>query len=72
MLSTYYASSLAEEGFVVSPVCPGYCATNLNGYAGYKDPKDGADIIPHAVEGKAENVNLKFLTLDNEEGTYPW
>lgn len=54
---------------VISAVCPGYCGTNLNGYAGIKDAFEGAKIIKDAVEGKKEDVELRVIHNDGEGGT---
>ena len=60
---------------VVTSVCPGYCGTNLNAYAGYKDPAEGAKVILDAVEGEKEDVELRVIHRDGEggaKGVHAW
>ncbi|KAH9838206.1 KR domain [Teratosphaeria destructans] len=69
MVMACVGSTLEDEGFVVGAMCPGYCGTNLNGYAGPKDPSDGAKVIVLAVEAGKDRVHKKVI---HEEGAYPW
>lgn len=69
MIALHYASELKEAGIAVVAVCPGYCRTNLNGYSGYKNPKDGASELVYAasqggseMSGKWVNEGGKFLS----------
>jgi NAD(P)-dependent dehydrogenase (short-subunit alcohol dehydrogenase family) len=43
-LSVLFATLLAEQGISVNAVCPGYCATDLNGHAGARSAEQGAQI----------------------------
>jgi NAD(P)-dependent dehydrogenase (short-subunit alcohol dehydrogenase family) len=55
MIALHYASELKDHEIPVVVVCPGYCATNLNGYSGYKEAKDGADeLLSAATKGGFE------------------
>lgn len=49
MMILHYAQTLGDEGFAVVGIDPGYCATNLNGHSGLKDPRDGAKVIVRAA-----------------------
>ncbi|KAF2764604.1 dehydrogenase [Teratosphaeria nubilosa] len=69
MVMACVGSTLEDEGFVVGAMCPGYCGTNLNGYAGPKDPSEGAKVIVLAVEADKERVHKKVIHV---EGAYPW
>ena len=69
MLMVHYASLLEPEGFVVTAICPGHCGTNLSGYTGAKDPRDGAKVILMAAEAEKDEVHSKVV---NEDGPFPW
>lgn len=43
-LTVLFANALAAEGISVNAVCPGYCATDLNGHAGPRSAEQGAQI----------------------------
>jgi NAD(P)-dependent dehydrogenase (short-subunit alcohol dehydrogenase family) len=70
MLVLHYTNVLKEDGIAVLAVCPGFCATNLNGYAGAREATDGAgEIFYAATEGGAEMTG-KFV---NQGGKIvPW
>ena len=72
MIMMCFGNLLENDGFTVCSICPGYCGTNLNGYAGYKDPRDGATSIIHALQGRPEDVNRQFVHAEVEGGRYPW
>lgn len=58
-----------DESWKFNCGCPGYCATNLNGYAGIKTPESGADIICSlATLGEDGPTG----TFSNMEGPLPW
>ena len=69
MLMVSYARGLEDEGFVVSASNPGYCATNLNLHRGFKDPREGAEVLVRAVVAPKEDVHGKLVTID---GVVPW
>ncbi|KAF2719275.1 putative carbonyl reductase [Polychaeton citri CBS 116435] len=69
MLMLYYAKSLQDEGFVVAAANPGYCATNLNGSSGMRDPRDGAKSLIYIVEQPKEKVHAK---VNSDEVQEPW
>jgi NAD(P)-dependent dehydrogenase (short-subunit alcohol dehydrogenase family) len=69
MVMLYYAHKLENEGFVVSAPAPGFCATNLNGGAGKKDPRDGAKMLVKALLGDREEVHACVVS---ESGREPW
>ncbi|AEV85843.1 dehydrogenase [Actinoplanes sp. SE50] len=37
-----YAKELAGTGILINAACPGYCATDLNGFRGHRTPQQGA------------------------------
>ncbi|KAK3071986.1 hypothetical protein LTR53_007652 [Teratosphaeriaceae sp. CCFEE 6253] len=71
MIVLHYAMTLENEAFVVSASDPGYCGTNLNGYAGFRDPRQGAValLVKAAVDPK-DKVHGKVI--DDEGTVEPW
>ncbi|KAI7165510.1 hypothetical protein D0869_11375 [Hortaea werneckii] len=69
MIMLGYAKSLEKEGFVVSASDPGYCGTNLNSYAGMKDPRDGAKVLVRAAVESKDKVHAHVI---DEEKFEPW
>jgi len=69
MLMACYAANLDKEGFVVGACDPGFCATNLNGNSGFKDPRDGAKVIVRMVEAPKEDVHGAMIDETSKE---PW
>jgi NAD(P)-dependent dehydrogenase (short-subunit alcohol dehydrogenase family) len=68
--SAFFSKAEGSTGVAVAAICPGYCGTNLNKYAGVKDPRDGAAIIVKAAtEGEQEEINGTWF---NEDGSIPW
>jgi len=43
-VTAQYAKHLRKDGVLVNAVCPGYTATDLNGFAGDRTPEQGAAI----------------------------
>lgn len=60
MLMLHYAVTYKEQGWKVNATCAGWCATNLNGFAGANTPESGA----------INAVRLATLGEDGETGTY--
>ena len=60
MLTIIYSQTFAESKIKVNCVCPGYCATELNGYQGTKTPQEGAKVI----------VSLALIGDDGSTGGY--
>ncbi|KAG9561729.1 NAD(P)-binding protein, partial [Aureobasidium melanogenum] len=69
MIMLGYALQLEKEGFVVSAADPGYCATNLNGNSGFKDPRDGAKELVKSCVGEKKDVHGVMV---NDEGIVAW
>lgn len=49
--------------------CPGYCATNLNGYRGVNPPETGAEIICHLATLGEDGPTGTFV---NAQGPIAW
>ena len=55
-----YAKALRDAGVLVNAGCPGYTATDLNGFRGTRTPEQGAAIA----------VRLATLPVDGPTGGY--
>jgi len=63
-------SRMKWEGVTFVVTGPGYCATNLNGFQGPRDPRDGAKIVfGHVTGGTNEEMNGKYFEDGRE---FPW
>lgn len=68
-----FASLLGPEGFMVCTLDPGHNATELNGYTGSKDPREGVRVIPMAVEAESEDLHGKWVHFEGGvRGYYQW
>ncbi|KAK4508282.1 hypothetical protein PRZ48_002020 [Zasmidium cellare] len=66
-------SELKDEGFTVCALDPGYNKTRMNGFSGDKDPRDGARVIPMAVEAERGEVNGRFVCFEGGvRGFHDW
>ena len=43
-VTVQYAKELADTNILINAACPGYCATDLNGFRGTRTPEQGAQI----------------------------
>lgn len=57
-----------ERGVRVLAVCPGYCATNLNGHSGHNTAASGGAIIAGAALGTLGDVETKSGVFVEEGG----
>ncbi|CZT23928.1 related to dehydrogenases with different specificities (related to short-chain alcohol dehydrogenases) [Ramularia collo-cygni] len=71
MIMLGYAKQLEGEGFVVSCSDPGYCATDINGHQGMKDPREGAKALVKAATGDKTKVHGGVVNEENDE-RLPW
>ncbi|KAL7928953.1 hypothetical protein V8C35DRAFT_207489 [Trichoderma chlorosporum] len=69
MIMLHYAIAYKDAGWKVNAACPGYCATNLNGFAGKDSPADGA-INPVRLATLGEDGETG--TFSNKDGTLSW
>lgn len=69
MLMLHYACKYKDAGWKVNAGCPGYCATNLNGYAGTDTPENGA---LNAVRLATLGEDGETGTFSNKEGIVAW
>lgn len=70
MLALFYAAQFdGRDNWKVNISCPGYCATNLNGFAGTDTPESGAvNACRLATLGPDGETN----TFTGKEGVRPW
>lgn len=59
-LTIQYARGLAHEGILVNAVCPGFVATDLNGFRGVRSPEQGA----------IQAVRMATIPSDGPTGTF--
>jgi NAD(P)-dependent dehydrogenase (short-subunit alcohol dehydrogenase family) len=64
-----YARALRAEGILVNAVCPGHCATDLNGHTGPRPAAVGARI---AVAMATLPDDGPSGTFQNDDGVLPW
>ena len=68
-LTLQYARDLRDDGILVNAVCPGYCATDLNGHAGHRTPAQGAVAAVRMATIPADGPTGTFV---DDEGPVPW
>ncbi|WP_329051913.1 SDR family oxidoreductase [Amycolatopsis sp. NBC_01488] len=68
-LTLQYARELRPDGILVNAVCPGYCATDLNGHSGYRTPAQGAVSAVRMATVPADGPTGTFV---DDEGPVPW
>ncbi|KAJ7136978.1 hypothetical protein C8R44DRAFT_869061 [Mycena epipterygia] len=57
----------AKSGIRVVSICPGFTATNLNGYTGTAEPTEACEVIVSAALEKEGKSGVWF----NKEGPLP-
>ena len=68
-LTLQYARELRPDGILVNAVCPGFCATDLNGHAGFRTPAQGAVAAVRLATIPADGPTGTFV---DDEGPVPW
>jgi NAD(P)-dependent dehydrogenase (short-subunit alcohol dehydrogenase family) len=64
-----YANELRGTGILVNSACPGYVATGLNGFSGFRTPAEGASIAVRLATLGDDGPTGGFF---NDEGAVPW
>jgi NAD(P)-dependent dehydrogenase (short-subunit alcohol dehydrogenase family) len=67
-LTVLFANALAKQGISVNAVCPGHCATDLNGHTGPRSAEQGAQVAVK-VALAAEPGTGRYL---EDAGVVPW
>ena len=68
-VTVQYAKELADTGILVNAGCPGYVATDLNGFQGFRTPEQGAAIF---LELATLPDGGPTGTFRDDEGIQPW
>ena len=68
-MTVQYANDLIDDGIRVNAICPGYCATDLNGNRGVLDPSEGAKVAVRLALTGADGPTGEFHAA---AGNLPW
>jgi NAD(P)-dependent dehydrogenase (short-subunit alcohol dehydrogenase family) len=68
-LTVQYAKELRDTNILVNAACPGYCATDLNGFRGVRTPEQGAAIAIRLASLPDGGPTGAFF---DEDGEVPW
>jgi NAD(P)-dependent dehydrogenase (short-subunit alcohol dehydrogenase family) len=68
-LTVQYARELAKDGVLVNMADPGYVATDLNGFTGYRTPAQGAAIAVRLATLGADGPTGGYFS---DDGPVPW
>jgi len=78
MVTAMYAKELAPHGILVNAANPGYCATDLNGRRGFRQPVEGARVSVHLAtlpdDGPTGQLWGHLWRADDQggDGVLPW
>ncbi|WP_196150134.1 SDR family oxidoreductase [Nocardia bovistercoris] len=64
-----YAKELHDTNILINAGCPGYCATDLNGFRGFRTPAQGAAIAIHLATLPDDGPSGGFF---DDAGVVPW
>ncbi|GAA3222150.1 SDR family oxidoreductase [Actinocorallia longicatena] len=64
-----YAKELHGTGILINAACPGYVATDLNGFSGFRTPEQGAAIALHLATLPDNGPSGGFF---DDAGPIPW
>ena len=68
-LTVQYAKELRDTNILVNAACPGYCATDLNGFRGVRTPEQGAAIAIRLATLPGDGPTGGFF---DDSGVVPW
>ena len=68
-VTVQFANELRDSGILINSACPGYVATDLNGFSGFRTPGEGAAIAIHLATLANDGPSGGFF---NDEGVVPW
>jgi len=64
-----YAKELSGTNILINAACPGYCATDLNGFRGVRTPEQGAAIAVQLATLPDDGPTGSFF---DDDGVVPW
>lgn len=68
-VTVQYAKALRDTNILVNAACPGYCATDLNGFRGVRTPEQGAAIAIRLATLPDDGPTGGFF---DDAGVVPW
>jgi NAD(P)-dependent dehydrogenase (short-subunit alcohol dehydrogenase family) len=68
-VTVQYARELGETNILINAGCPGFCATDLNGFRGVRTPEQGAAIAIHLATLPDDGPTGGFF---DDAGVVPW
>jgi NAD(P)-dependent dehydrogenase (short-subunit alcohol dehydrogenase family) len=68
-VTVQYAKELADTHILINAVCPGFTATDLNGFRGVRTPQQGAAAAIRLATVSADGPTGRFF---DDEGEVPW
>jgi NAD(P)-dependent dehydrogenase (short-subunit alcohol dehydrogenase family) len=68
-VTVQYAKELADTHILINAVCPGFTATDLNGFRGVRTPQQGAAAAIRMATVPADGPTGRFF---DDEGEVPW
>jgi NAD(P)-dependent dehydrogenase (short-subunit alcohol dehydrogenase family) len=68
-VTVQYAKELRDTNILINAACPGYCATDLNGFRGVRTPAQGAIAAIRLATLPDDGPTGRFF---EEEGEVPW
>ncbi|CUU60555.1 Short-chain dehydrogenase [Parafrankia irregularis] len=68
-VTVQYAKELRDTNILINAVCPGYTATDLNGFRGIRTPEQGAAIAIRLATVPADGPSGGFF---EDAGVVPW
>ncbi|MFI0741188.1 SDR family oxidoreductase [Streptomyces sp. NPDC021100] len=68
-VTVQYAKELRDTNILINAACPGYCATDLNGFRGVRTPEQGAAIAVRLATLPDDGPTGGFF---EDAGVVPW
>ncbi|MEV5954811.1 SDR family oxidoreductase [Streptomyces sp. NPDC051987] len=68
-VTVQYARELQDTNILINLACPGYCATDLNGFQGHRTPQQGAATAIRLATLPDDGPTGRFF---DDDGEVPW
>jgi NAD(P)-dependent dehydrogenase (short-subunit alcohol dehydrogenase family) len=68
-VTVQYARELRDTNILINAACPGFCATDLNGFRGVRTPEQGAAIAIRLATLPDSGPTGSFF---DDAGEVPW